>query len=241
MSTEQRENTPFCSGTSVPAADNVPASLRAVAGINLTDGEESAAPVRRMRGGDELDVAGLRQALKKTGERASMQAAVVTRLRGALEEVQRICDNQGVRPHHRVAAIENVVEAALAGDAQESRLLPSSSFGLQDLLDVIQAQEDAYPTSIWPEGGDSLSCKSAFMARRTCQNIRRALLERAGDIAADTIAVPRDLLEALYENSTELAGEWAWRRGAAKERWLTDVEAAAGQARALLDGKAPAG
>ncbi len=41
------------------------------------------------------------------------------------------------------------------------------------VYDTIQKVRSMYPTDIFPENGESLDCKSARMARLTCDNIAR--------------------------------------------------------------------
>jgi hypothetical protein len=51
-------------------------------------------------------------------------------------------------------------------------------------LEAIAKVRAMYPEDIFPEDGDSLDCKSARMARLTCDNIKRELLAAEDDDAA---------------------------------------------------------
>ena len=54
------------------------------------------------------------------------------------------------------------------------------------VLGAIQEARGWYPTETFPEGGESLDCKSASMARLTCDNIEREFKQRIAALQAGT-------------------------------------------------------
>ena len=54
------------------------------------------------------------------------------------------------------------------------------------LLEAINNVRSHYPEKVFPPDGESIECKSAFMARLTCDNIQREVYDRLKEIEGET-------------------------------------------------------
>lgn len=69
---------------------------------------------------------------------------------------------------------------ATQGEDYLVRSLEHDTLAAHALLQAVGEVRGYYPESAFPESGDSLDCKSASMARNTCNNIE----QRAAEILA---------------------------------------------------------
>lgn len=143
------------------------------------------------------EAADLRQQLAAERARADAASAVMERMQDGLGRlVERATKAQRYRCANALGPAFEVDPARVFSSipvpdappivAEWKKGLPELAtvrVTLQDFLAVIQEVENNYPVEIFPADGESQDCKSALMARCVCKNIRRAILERAEQVA----------------------------------------------------------